>query len=719
MKKIIFFLIFIHAIFSQAITLKELDELKRRQLLDLDTYNFMVAELDRKQTPTLKMYSLFIGDDIRENLFPIIEYKEDVYINIKAFFDSVGITYTIKDEKFIVQLNSSFSTMDKKTIDLKDEENILKKDDDFYIKESLFKKEFCSSLEIKKNTIKASVNFKTKNQMEKYFTVLENKTKENQNKKEKGYTYIEKPKFIDLGVIEPVLYKDLNTSMWRGEIKYNSDFLFGDLETNYDIKTKRLKETSLKYNYLLKDHEIEIYNKDYSAFNKKYGLEIYKDKGYFSRGNYTYIKEDVPQGSKVELIYHNKTIDIQTENNGKVYFYGPLIKRGSSYTLIVHTPSGDIYTKKIKIVDRYNLQDKKKFDYNLQIEKNVVSQEISERGNFYYGLTDNLTLGVKNSNLKEKKYLGGNVIVGDNFGALSYIVNFESLRNTEVKDEYIDTVSGKLNYESLENRFEIKKDHLSLNNIKKYKSFDSRYYLDSNRDFYIGGIFKETENRRNKTKYLTPTYGFKIPLKGYNIHFFGDKDEIRNIITTSYKNHFFHLTQKYNKKKDDYKVEFEVSNYSMRLFNYRFGVSYSEKQKECYSFSFNATYDTWLKFRSAFNTNSKKYNSSIEMNKAFDLSSMSSQNPNSIKVIPFLDKNKNGIKDKDEEFFNNVGVKINGKSKIIIDDTPEYFSGISKNQEYIMEITVRSYGYKAKEPKMKILKNTKKIMNVYIPIEEI
>ncbi|MGX6592799.1 hypothetical protein [Cetobacterium ceti] len=153
-------------------------------------------------------------------------------------------------------------------------------------------------------------------------------------------------------------------------------------------------------------------------------------------------------------------------------------------------------------------------------------------------------------------------------------------------------------------------------------------------------------------------------------------------------------------------------------FDYDFTISYSKKQKELFTFKFTLNYDDWFKFKTYFNNNTNNYNSSIRIDRYIDLKNLSGQNLNSIKVIPFLDKNKNGKKDKDEEFFNNVSVNLNGDKQIILNNKPGYFSNIGMNMKYVMNIVVRTYGYKVKHSEMNIIKTTNQILTVYIPVEE-
>ncbi|MGX6592798.1 hypothetical protein [Cetobacterium ceti] len=401
MKKLILFLMIAQWTISQGITLQELNTLKKEKLLTNDEYNIMIAEMKRASNPTKKIYMLYINDNIYDREFPTIEYKNKVYIDVNKFLELLNIKYSIKNNNLNYYLNYSSSDGENYSINLNDKENILIKDNNIYMKDDLFNKRFCYSLNIKKDIIKVRINFLTTKELNECLNILEKR-----NKQKEFYTYRNRHELINLGSIEPIFYKNLSNSYWDGNLKYYSDLLYGNLETNYDVKNKNFDEISLKYDYLLEDHEVKLYNDRNYGIGKNYGISIEKNNGYILNGNTTYIKEDVPRGSRVELFFLGKLIQVQSENNGKVYFYGPLIKRGYLYTLKVHTSSGGIYTKIINIVDDYNFQEKNNYDYNLKFEKNTKTQKVYENGDFYYGLTEHLTLGVKNKYYQSNHYAG-------------------------------------------------------------------------------------------------------------------------------------------------------------------------------------------------------------------------------------------------------------------------------------------------------------------------
>ena len=709
MKKLILFFIIVQCTFSQGVTLKELNNLKKSNLLTIDEYNIMITELKKTLNPTKKIYTLYINNNIYDKMFDSIEYKEKVYINVNKFLELLNIKYSIKDNHLIYYLNYSYSNGKKYSINLKNKENVLIKNNNIYIQEKTFEKMFCRSLSIKRDIININISFLTTEELNKRLNILEKR-----NRTKEIYSYRNKNDLINLGTIEPIFYKNLSNSEWSGNLKYYSDLLYGSLETNYNIKNKNFDKISLNYDSILENHEVKFY-KERNFIGDNYGFSIEKNDGYISKGNTTYIKENVPLGSRVELFFLGKLIQVQSENNGKVYFYGPLIKRGYIYSLKVHTSSGGVYTKIINIVDDYNLQQKNQYDYNFKFEKNIESQEKYENGEFYYGLNDHLTLGIKNKYYQNNHYIGENLIYGNNFSNSSYIINFENLQNTSNKKEYLRKIEGKFNYKSFENKFDFEKNNSSLSYINNLREFETRYYITPEHNSYIGLV----SQKKNNKNYFSPKYNINIPVKNYFYNISGTKSEIENTITTSYKNCFLSLNGSYNKDDKNFKTSFDIMSIYSHPFDYDFEVSYSKQKKELFTFKFTLNYNNWLKFKTYFNNNTNKYNSSIRIDKYIDLKNLSAQNLNSVKVIPFLDENKNGKKDKNEKFFNNVFVEMNGEKHIILNDKPIYFNNIGMNMKYIMNITIRSYGYKVKHSKMNIFKNSNQVMTVYIPVEEI
>ena len=120
--------------------------------------------------------------------------------------------------------------------------------------------------------------------------------------------------------------------------------LYGELTTQYNLKDHRFEDIKLRYDNLYKDHTLEVGNYSVGETSaREWELSFRKDKGYFVTGTKSYvIREDVPIGSRVELIYLGTIIDIQNADNGKVTFTSSEIKEDREYTLKIYDPEGKI-----------------------------------------------------------------------------------------------------------------------------------------------------------------------------------------------------------------------------------------------------------------------------------------------------------------------------------------------------------------------------------------
>ncbi|MGL5596423.1 MAG: hypothetical protein ACRDDH_21045, partial [Cetobacterium sp.] len=278
------------------------------------------------------------------------------------------------------------------------ESAILREGNEIYVEIELFKEIFTNSLEIdtKKLLLKTQLTFSTpfeidaslENQLDNEFT------RENKNE----IIYTNKNRLFDIGYMRFNVQGELSKSKgenfetgWTGDLEYQGNLLYGELTTSYDVKEKTLGDTYLYYPEIYKNHSLEFGS--YGTVERELGLSLKKEKGYFYVGKDIVIRENVPIGSRVELLYLGFPIAVQYAENGIVEFQNSEIKNDREYTLRVYEPNGKIYTIDINTAVDFRQQNKGEIEYDFKIREDHDSKKYASEGNIYYGLTENLTLG--------------------------------------------------------------------------------------------------------------------------------------------------------------------------------------------------------------------------------------------------------------------------------------------------------------------------------------
>ena len=274
-----------------------------------------------------------------------------------------------------------------------------------------------------------------------------------------------------------------------------------------------------------KEHTFTIENrrvkKEDNSTSREWGFSFYKDKGYFNLGEKVIIRESVPIGSRVELLYMGTPIEIKDDDNGVVIFDNELIKTDKTYELKIYTNDNQIYTKEIKPTQDYNRQAKNEVKYSLYLnEDKYRGGKYRGIANAYYGVTNRLTIGAgvrreielfnDYSEAKPKNfyinYGSLETIYGGVYNSIGYTLKlngekaFSKLSNNEknYEDNYTYTGLGEIRYKKYSATFS-KTQYGKYYSQKEMNNFRFKYDVnESLRLEYIMTLRKIIKGKQKK-----------------------------------------------------------------------------------------------------------------------------------------------------------------------------------------------------------------------------
>ncbi|MGL5764174.1 MAG: hypothetical protein ACRCX8_00900, partial [Sarcina sp.] len=398
--------------YSMDYSLEDLEIFKAQNLITEEEYQVLKAELEGTSLINDEMiYSVVVNGRVRGTHLKLLKKDSYDYIPLIEFLDIIRFkNYDFEKNRISMKVGKELHKIDidwkQKVATLSDpnrkiqfnESAILREDNEIYVEIELFKEIFTNSLEIdtKKLLLKTQLTFSTPFEID---ASLENRldnefTRENKSE----IIYTNKNRLFDIGYMRFNVQGELSKSKgenfetgWTGDLEYQGNLLYGELTTSYDVKEKTLGDTYLYYPEIYKNHSLEFGS--YGTVERELGLSLKKEKGYFYVGKDIVIRENVPIGSRVELLYLGFPIAVQYAENGIVEFQNSEIKNDREYTLRVYEPNGKIYTIDINTAVDFRQQNKGEIEYDFKIREDHDSKKYASEGNIYYGLTENLTLG--------------------------------------------------------------------------------------------------------------------------------------------------------------------------------------------------------------------------------------------------------------------------------------------------------------------------------------
>ncbi|MGL5122600.1 MAG: hypothetical protein ACRC6K_00320 [Fusobacteriaceae bacterium] len=771
MKKIIllFFLMthFNMGYSEDRLSIDELHTLKEKGMLSQEDYDILIAELsgtlENQQLYKLNVNGNLIDDKFKvlikgdSEYFPVLKFLELLeFFNLKQTENEINVSLK---ESLTVILNKNNNTIElpnnkefKKKI-LNEKNYLFKKDEEYFLRSDIFKDIFLNYLsdEGKDSTIRMNLAFNTPKESSILFELKQKEIKKELEKNE--IVYVNKRKIFELGNTRVQIYQkfdklaheDKYKKDWEGSLEYQGAVLYGNLTTSYDFKENQVEDIEIEYEDIVKDHSLKLGAYEAGYNSREFGFSLKKDKGYYELGRKFIIREDVPIGSKVELLYMGYPIEVKDAENGSVTFDSSLIRADRSYQLKVYGAKGDVETRYINTAQNYNQQNKDDIEYDIFFREEYNSKKYRWNIKGYYGLTNEITLGLGNKRTTEK--------VRDKYkfldeGRMEVTYSNQINNNTypvilQLGNERTLTKGENSNNEKYEERY--KYDGLAQINLNDWR-------LKTEVEQY-GKFYRE----KSETKYGLEYSGFNSFTLGYEYEIselrsakkedenrykiYYDKGLTQNLLLSSevevtnknndeYRMDFFYTgfasfninwKNAWKKSISNYETELDVySNNFYKIIDYSFGVKYSVKLKERVVFSFNIDYDNFFKIVGKASERGGR-NLKLGVDRVVDLKNIKAKvdklDSSRVKVISFIDGNNNNIYDAGETKVDNVEIKIGDQSSVTNEKGEAMFYGVPNNILLNLQPTIRKPSYSLGNNIIKIKGITTTTIEAYIPVK--
>lgn len=686
-------------------------------------YSNDVIFFEDEQEEGERIYTLKIKGTIYSYSYPVIVENGKYYLSVIDFFRAIHLkNFSTNKGVITAELGKN---LDRVEIDFKKltPKEYLYKSGKYYLSAKLFKDYFL--YEIRWNDNKSIVN------MNPNFSIpdiiqLDIDTEERHFKMESDkplLKYTGKRELINAGNLRVNLQQDFNNDTgsksnrdWDGYLEYNGSLLYGILNTDYDLKEHKFGDVTITYPDIMEKYQLEI--GAYGEHREK-GLSFKKDRGYFNDGKEYVIEENVPLGSRAELLYNHIPIEIEHEEDGKVIFTNSLIKENREFILKIYTPDGTIFEKLIKINKDYNLQNKNEFGFDIYARDEYDSKRVDSHTNIYYGYTEHLTFGfgyeqtpklieghytsLKNANIEA---IYGNMISGN-----PYTLTYEYSQGLNSAKNWYTTDEGKYSDKKYNNKHKFLID----TTIKKlditYEHYENGKYYDTKREQYLHLDYDITDWLSLKYRYEENKYWYKSSKNDYDyglsinqswknflVNFDINKNKKGEITKeldfyyTGMKYFIVKLQNDWNEK-NEYKGELTLTNKNWTdSLDYSVKMKYTPKEKVVYTFDFTLKLDNWFEIGTSLEKGGRK-NTHVGIDRVINLKNpkvnMNSLENTNIKAIAFLDKNNNNKFDKGEKRVPNVEVNVGEHFAVTDENGVAYIYGIPSFIDYEIKTTYR------------------------------
>lgn len=770
MKKRYFLILFaITSILAQAN--QDMEALKK--IMSPEDYAIITNTYTQKEGK--QIYDLMINGELKSKSYSVWYKNQNMYFSLFNFLEAINfknyhqdlktgdITLLVGDslEEIKISVKNNYINYPIEKLKLLKDDLILD-GREIYIKSDIFKSVFLRNLRIsqEEQKINMNLNFSTPEEINLRLKLTKNSLNEEKLKDE--IIYKNKNKLLEAGYlrteVNKIFTRDKNSEDdsfqddWEARLEYQGAFLYGELNAEYDVKEHLLGDVKLTYDDIYNKHTLELSSFKYGDKGaRENGIRFWKDKGYLVTGSKEYIlTEDVPIGSRVELIYLGTVIDIQTAENGQVVFANRNIKEDREYKLRIYTEDGKIYEKIINTTSDYNQQNKGEWEYNFDIREDHASDRYRINAITYYGLTDSLTAGagyIKEPRTINNKYeyldkgrgelIFSNSIKGYQYTlraggekAFNNYVDDVTLKSTE--DEYKYDLLGQIDFKDL--RFKYQQENYGKYYYDKFEKVLStrwkpikpleleweKVWKEKYRDLSYSEEERKQEGDRYRVEYSKSWKSLLLTAEYQKSTLFDEEDEYSlNLYYTGFRTFTTRFENTWNED-GKYETAFSIFSNGNDLFDYTLEARYSEETKDSLTFRFNLNYNNWFNFESeADKKGNQRYKVGID--RITDLrnpkANIRSIESSPVEVTAFIDMNNNDKFDEGEKIAKNIEIKLAGETKKTDKEGKAIFYGIPNRVLYDLNAEIKRPSLLQTPVPLKVEGKNTATIEAYLPIK--
>lgn len=770
MKKRYFLILFaITSILAQAN--QDMEALKK--IMSPEDYAIITNTYTQKEGK--QIYDLMINGELKSKSYSVWYKNQNMYFSLFNFLEAINfknyhqdlktgdITLLVGDslEEIKISVKNNYINYPIEKLKLLKDDLILD-GREIYIKSDIFKSVFLRNLRIsqEEQKINMNLNFSTPEEINLRLKLTKNSLNEEKLKDE--IIYKNKNKLLEAGYlrteVNKIFTRDKNSEDdsfqddWEARLEYQGAFLYGELNAEYDVKEHLLGDVKLTYDDIYNKHTLELSSFRYGDKGaRENGIRFWKDKGYLVTGSKEYIlTEDVPIGSRVELIYLGTVIDIQTAENGQVVFANRNIKEDREYKLRIYTEDGKIYEKIINTTSDYNQQNKGEWEYNFDIREDHASDRYRINAMTYYGLTDSLTAGagyIKEPRTINEKYeyvdkgrgelVFSNSIKGYQYTlraggekAFNNYVDDVTLKSTE--DEYKYDLLGQIDFKDL--RFKYQQENYGKYYYDKFEKVLSarwkpikpleleweKVWKEKHRDLSYSEEERKQEGDRYRIEYSKSWKSLLLTAEYQKSTLFDEEDEYSlNLYYTGFRTFTTRFENTWNED-GKYETAFSIFSNGNDLFDYTLEARYSEETKDSLTFRFNLNYNNWFNFESeADKKGNQRYKVGID--RITDLrnpkANIRSIESSPVEVTAFIDMNNNDKFDEGEKIAKNIEIKLAGETKKTDKEGKAIFYGIPNRVLYDLNAEIKRPSLLQTPVPLKVEGKNTATIEAYLPIK--
>lgn len=501
--------------------------------------------------------------------------------------------------------------------------------------------------------------------------------------------------------------------------EYGNQFLYGSFYLSGQfIKKNKINYGNLTYYDIWKKNDLVIGNINFkgpsfiSHTGNIIGISLNNQDTYFVReGNTTVIKGEAEGAITIELYRGPILLDYIHPFGKNFKFRISDGNIGNDYNLKIYYANGNIENRKVFSINDLDMVEKGKYKINFQLGKVVSNGDKELTSNCFFGLTDNITVGMgydfATSYIgSQHQYIKGNLLYNSRHRLYPTLIDYKVYHEVNKNENNIQfSVTQKVKNIDLKFSFEEYSKHIyEETKEKNFKTLSLGYEFNSNfiefgwekKKYYINENF--SYNRKNmflywNTYYFNPLY-FSLKVQknqSYektNFYSFSPTLTYNGYITTILEG-MFEKNKNYNNIRKSFNLKFMKRNIKIgKDINCDLGSfirysSYYEKIR--YGVSFNIKFDDFIYVASRSSiVGSKKIKDKgiigIEAAKLIDLqhpfvkiSNESTVQNAAIYGKVYFDKNNNGKFDENEPILKKVGISINS-TKVYTNERGEYLA---------------------------------------------